>query len=163
MSFAANLPLFSIVACLLCSAISSLLRARAAAAVTKLLTAAVAAASVFVLALGMKSGAATTYLMGHYPHPWGNELRFGILEPLLSGIFSLVMLCCVVGGEKELRRDIVAGKRNYYFVMCDLILASLLALLYTNDLFTGLCVSREICSRQFVRQTGDGTRDIQTR
>ena len=145
MSFAANLPLFSIVACLLSAAVSSLLRAKAASTATKLLSAAVAAASVFVLALGLKTGASTTYLMGHFPHPWGNELRFGILEPLLSGVFALVMLCCVIGGEQELSRDIVPGKRNYYYVMCDLILAALLALLYTNDLFTGY-VFIEICT-----------------
>lgn len=145
MSFAANIPLFSIVLCLLASAVSALLRARAAAWVTRVLTALVAFGSVLVLLMGIKNGAAVTYQMGHFPAPWGNELRFGILEPLVSGIFAVVLLSCVVGGNKELQRDIEPAKQNLYFVMVDLILATLLALLYTNDLFTGY-VFIEICT-----------------
>ena len=145
MSFAANLPLFSVVGCLLASAVSAVLRAKPAAWVTRILAALVAAASVPVLLLGLKTGTAVTYTMGHFPAPWGNELRFGILEPLVSGIFALVLLACVVGGDRELKRDIEPAKQNLYFVMVDLVLAALLALLYTNDLFTGY-VFIEICT-----------------
>ena len=109
MSFAANLPLFSVVGCLLASAVSAVLRAKPAAWVTRILAALVAAASVPVLLLGLKTGTAVTYTMGHFPAPWGNELRFGILEPLVSGIFALVLLACVVGGDRELKRDIEPG------------------------------------------------------
>lgn len=145
MSFAANLPLFSVVGCLLASAVSAVLRAKPAAWVTRILAALVAAASVPVLLLGLRTGTAVTYTMGHFPAPWGNELRFGILEPLVSGIFALVLLACVVGGDRELKRDIEPAKQNLYFVMVDLVLAALLALLYTNDLFTGY-VFIEICT-----------------
>lgn len=145
MSFAANLPLFSIVACLICAALSSLLREKAAAWVTRILALAVAAAAAAVLVLALKTGQTTTYRMGHYPHPWGNELRFGILEPLFSGVFALVLLACTVGGSRELVRDISLSKRSLYYVMCDLLLATLLALLYTNDVFTGY-VFIEICT-----------------
>lgn len=145
MSFAANLPLFCIVLCLLCAVASSMLRWRAAGLLTVLLAASVAVMSAFVLALVLKTGQSVTYTMGHFPHPWGNELRFGILEPLVSGVFSLVLLCCVVGGRRELIRDTEPEKRNLYYAMTDMIQAALLALVYTNDLFTGY-VFIEICT-----------------
>ncbi len=145
MSFAANFPLFCIVLALLCAVVSGVLRWRAAAILTEVMAAAVAVMSAFVLALALRTGQSTSYPMGHFPHPWGNELRFGILEPLVSGVFSLVLLCCVVGGRKALNRDTEPEKRNLYFSMVDLIQASLLALVYTNDLFTGY-VFIEICT-----------------
>lgn len=145
MSFAANLPLFCIVLSLLCAVVSAILRGRAAALLTELLACAVAVMSAFVLGLALRTGQSTTYLMGHYPHPWGNELSFGILEPLVSFVFSLVLLCCVVGGRKELIRDTEPEKRNLYYSMADLIQAALLVLVYTNDLFTGY-VFIEICT-----------------
>ncbi len=145
MSFAANLPLFCIIASLFSSVISLVLRGRTASRLTRILAACVAAASLPVLLLGVRTGQTTVYTMGHFPHPWGNEIRFGILEPLLCGTFALVLLGCVTGGSRELERDVAQERRNLYFAMTDLILASLLTLAYTNDIFTGY-VFIEICT-----------------
>ena len=145
MSFCANLPLFSIVGCLLCSVLSSVLPERGAKWLTRLLAAAVALGAAAVLGLGLKTGGNTLYLMGHFPHPWGNELRFGLLEPLFAGSFALVLLLCLWGGSAELERDIAPERRSFYYVMADLVLAALLSLCYTNDIFTGY-VFIEICT-----------------
>ena len=145
MNFAVNLPLFCIIAALVSSVVSLILSGKAASRLTVALAAAVAAASIPVLILGINSGQTTIFTMGHYAHPWGNEIRFGILEPLLCAIFSLVLLCCVTGGWRELSRDVAADRQNFYFAMIDLILAALLCLVYTNDVFTGY-VFIEICT-----------------
>ena len=137
MGFAANIPLFSIVLCLLCAVISSLLRARTAWRVSMALCAAVALGSAALLICGTHTGTNTEYWMGHYPHPWGNELRFGILEPLLALVFSLVILLSILGGRKQQEADLSRGKGNFYYIMCDLALCALLALAYTDDIFTG--------------------------
>jgi len=55
------------------------------------------------------------------------------------------MLMCVCGGYAELEKDIDESKINLYFVMVNLINASLMALTYTNDIFTGY-VFIEICT-----------------
>ncbi|MBQ1372582.1 MAG: sodium:proton antiporter, partial [Oscillospiraceae bacterium] len=145
MSFAANLPLFSIVACLLCSVLSSVLPERGARWLSRLLALAVALGAAAVLGLGLEAERNTLYLMGHFPHPWGNELRFGLLEPLFAGVFALVLLLCLWGGSAELERDIAPERRSFYYVMADLVLAALLSLCYTNDIFTGY-VFIEICT-----------------
>lgn len=137
MDFAVNIPLFSIILCLLCAVISSLLRARTAWRVSMTLCLAVALGSAALLIYGVRTGANTEYWMGHYPHPWGNELRFGILEPMLALVFSLVILLSILGGRKQQEADLSRGKGNFYYIMCDLALCALLALTYTDDIFTG--------------------------
>lgn len=77
------------------------------------------------------------YQMGHFPAPWGNELYVGPLEALLSSLFALVMALSIVGGKQTLYEDILAPKQPFYFTMLCMILASLLALSFTNDIFTG--------------------------
>ena len=77
------------------------------------------------------------YAMGKFPSPWGNELRAGPLEAGLALVFCIVMACSLLGGLKDIFEDILPGKQNLYFVMMDMLLASLLSMLYTNDIFTG--------------------------
>lgn len=145
MSFFVNFPLFCIVGGLLCSVISSMLPARGARILSLTLTATVCTACLLLLYYVNQTGEAVTYLMGHYPHPWGNELRFGRLEPLYGAAFSAVMLLCILGGKKQLAHDLRPSKQNLYYVLCDLVLTALLALAFTNDVFTGY-VFIEICT-----------------
>ena len=77
-----------------------------------------------------------TYKMGHFPAPWGNEIRMGALEGLMALFFCVIMLFSLLGGEKYIKVDVEASKQNLYFVLLDLLMSSLLALIYTNDLFT---------------------------
>ncbi len=145
MAFSVNFPLFAIVLCLVCSVVSSVLSGRAARRLSLALCAVVAVGMGMLLAYGMRTGVGTTYLMGHYPHPWGNELYFGVLEPLLLCAFSVVMGLCLLGGRKHLIEDLEDGKHRMYYVMSDLVLSALIALATTNDIFTGY-VFIEICT-----------------
>ncbi len=77
------------------------------------------------------------YMMGHFPAPWGNELYVGPLEAMLTSVFALVMAMSLMGGKETLFEDILPLKQKFYFTMMCMILASLLALSFTNDIFTG--------------------------
>lgn len=77
-----------------------------------------------------------SYMMGHFPAPWGNELSIGPLEALLAVAICLVMLMALLGGRKDIFDDVLPEKQKLYFIMLNLILAALLALTYTNDIFT---------------------------
>ncbi|MGM9593041.1 MAG: complex I subunit 5 family protein [Candidatus Onthomonas sp.] len=132
-----NLPLCSIVACMLAGIFTSLCKkGKTALRIQMALLAAVAAASLYTLICVTCSGVSFEYQIGIVGHPWGNELRCGPLEAGLALAFTLVMALCVLGGLEDLFTDIHPGKQPLYFVMCDLLLASLLAMVYTNDLFT---------------------------
>ena len=91
--------------------------------------------AIFVFKMQAFSGS-YTYMMGHFPAPWGNELRIGVLETLMALFFSVIMLLSLLGGRKKLDGEVEHTKHNIYYILCDLMLSSLLALLYTNDLFT---------------------------
>lgn len=161
MSFISNFPLFAIVACLVCSAVSSLLKKNAARMLSICLACLAAALAGSVLFLTATTGQTITYMMGHYPAPWGNEIRFGILEPLLAALFAVVVLFSILGGKKHLDLDLDPAKANLYYVMIDLVLAALTALCYTNDVFTGY-VFIEICTLSscgilMIRQLGRTT------
>lgn len=92
--------------------------------------------SVAVLAHTLATQASFTYLMGHFPAPWGNEIRAGALECIMTVMFSSLMILSLLGGMGDLERDIPPKKQYLYYVMICMLTASLMALTYTNDIFT---------------------------
>ena len=81
-------------------------------------------------------GESFTYMLGRFPAPWGNELKAGPLEALMALCFSAVMVLSLTGGAEDLRRDLLPGRRSWYCLLMQLLYAALLAMVYTNDLFT---------------------------
>lgn len=85
------------------------------------------------------------YRMGHYDAPFGNEISAGILEPAFLLLFEVVMLLSLMGGSHRIMRDVEEAKQKYFCIMVNLTHASLAALCYTNDIFTGY-VFIEVCT-----------------
>lgn len=136
MSFVQNVPCFSILAAMFAAIITSAVKGKAARRISLCITAAVGVMSAFLLAFLMGTGESYVYVMGHFPAPWGNELRAGMLEGAMALLFCVIMLIALWGGMEEAQKDLEADKANFYYIMADLMLASNLALVYTNDLFT---------------------------
>lgn len=158
MSFVQNFPFFSIIIAMFSGILSSVLdgkRARNLSLTAIILTTGM---SVMVLGFCRRTGQSYTYMMGHFPAPWGNEIRAGVLEGLTAVMFGLVMFFAVVGGMDHTAVDVEESKQNLFYIMIDLMLSSLLALIYTNDLFTAY-VFVEIntiagCGLIMIRQIG---------
>ena len=152
-----NFPLFSIILCLISSSGSTLLKGRAAKWLNTVLIIICAALSLSVMIYcGVKGS--FTYSMGHVPAPWGNEIRGGVLEGGMGFFFCLIMLLSMMGGRKKILEEIEDTKYNLYYILVNLMLCSLLALVYTNDLFTAY-VFVEIntisaCGLIMIRQIG---------
>lgn len=136
MSLVQNFPFFNIIMCLASGVVSSVLPGKHAKKLTLALVTVIGIMSGFVLAFVVKTGESYTFMMGHFPAPWGNELRIGVLEAMMALFFCVIMLLSLLGGLKRIFIDVEESKSNLYFVMIDLLLSSLLALIYTNDLFT---------------------------
>lgn len=136
MSFVENFPCFSIVLCMAAGILSTPMKAKQAKCMTMGLVVLVTCLSFGTLLHVLSTGSSFVYTMGRFPAPWGNEIRAGVLEALMATIFSLVMLCSLAGGMDHVFRDIAETRINLYFILVDLILSSLLAIIYTNDLFT---------------------------
>ncbi|MCE5342275.1 MAG: sodium:proton antiporter [Eubacteriales bacterium] len=131
-----NVPMFSIMLSMTAGFVSAMLPRRAAKGLTVGLAAAVLGLNVWLLSYLAASGVSFTYMMGHFPAPWGNELRAGTLEALMAVALSAVMLFSILAGQQKLQEQVDEKKQHLFFVMLDLVLAALMALIYTNDLFT---------------------------
>ncbi|MCR5421281.1 MAG: sodium:proton antiporter [Lachnospiraceae bacterium] len=136
MSIIENFVPFSVIICLAGGVICSAVKGETARRLSVTIISLVVIMNAFVLGYTLKLGHEFVYVMGKFPAPWGNELRAGCLEGLIAMFFSIIMLLSVIGGIRGQNDDIAKDRLNLYFVMINLMLSSLMALVYTNDLFT---------------------------
>lgn len=146
MTFIQNFPLFTIILSLFFGVLSFALPRRAAKALSIVLLSVSAVFSASVLLYNLNSDTGYfVYLMGHYPAPIGNEISAGLLEPSFALLFETVLLCAILGGDRRILSDVEEGKHHLYYAMVDLAHVALVALCYTNDIFTAF-VFVEICT-----------------
>ena len=136
MDFIRNFPFFSIILSMFSGILCSVLPAKAARAVNTAVITIVGGLSAALLWYVTVTGECYTYMMGHFPAPWGNEIRAGVLEAGMALFFCVIMLLSMLGGRKKLFDEVAIEKHNLYYILVNLLLSSLLALVYTNDLFT---------------------------
>lgn len=132
-----NIPFFSIFFAMFCGIITPLIKnGRIARYIHGTMVAIVGVLSVILLVNVVKNAETFTFMMGHFPAPWGNELRVGPLEALLAVLISVVMFLTITAGSKQLFREIVPEKQSFYFIMLNATFGAMLAMTYTNDMFT---------------------------
>lgn len=158
MDFIQNFPFFSIILSMFSGTVCSVLPGKIARWVNAAVITVIGALSLALLVYLMGTGQSYTYMMGHFPAPWGNEIRAGVLEAGMALFFCIIMLLSMLGGHKKLVEEVVESKHNFYYILVNLLLSSLLALVYTNDLFTAY-VFVEIntiaaCGLIMIRQNG---------
>ena len=158
MSLVQNVPFFSIMLSMIAAFASPMLPRRAAKWLSIGLSSAVVCMHIWFVMFMIGYGGSYNYMMGHFPAPWGNELRAGVLEALIALALSVVMLLSQLSGMYKLQRQIDPPKQVYFYVMCDLVLAGMLALTYTNDLFTAYVfieiLALSSCALMMARQVG---------
>ena len=137
MPFAYNVPFFSILLLLMVAMITPFFRKRGKVAFGINMAAVLFCGSMnlALLLVLIEKNTSFTFMMGHFPAPFGNELRAGPFEALLGFVFCFVMALSVLGGARNIFEDVKSKKQYLYFIMLDLLLCSLLALAYTNDMF----------------------------
>ncbi|MCC8067189.1 MAG: sodium:proton antiporter, partial [Clostridiales bacterium] len=158
MAFVQNFPFITIILALFSGPLCSVLKGKKAKWVNTAAMTLILVMSCAVLLFTLQTGEAYVYRMGHFSAPWGNEIRVGVLEAFMAVFFCGIMLLCMLGGRREQMEEIEPSKLNLYYVMVGLLLSSLLALIYTNDLFTAY-VFVEIntisaCGLIMIRQNG---------
>lgn len=159
MAFVQNVPFFSIMISMFAGIASSVLSRKTARRLNIAAVTIIGVLSAWLMLYFMQSDVGSyTYMMGHFPAPWGNEIRAGLLEALMALVFCVIMLLSLLGGLHKIEAEVAAGKENMFYILVDLLLGSLLALIYTNDIFTAY-VFVEIntlaaCGLIAIRETG---------
>ncbi|MCR5824749.1 MAG: sodium:proton antiporter [Lachnospiraceae bacterium] len=136
MAFPTNFPMISIISCLMCGVVCSILKKDKARYVTYGLMILLLILSGGVLSYTISVDSEFIYQMGHFGAPFGNELRAGVLEGVLAIFFTVIMFLSIIAGEKHIYEDVEENKINLYYTLICLMMSSLLALTYTNDIFT---------------------------
>lgn len=137
MNLICNFPLFCIILMMGSGIVTLALKKRAAfvlSCISLSLTLAMSAVLTFYVA---DTGESFHYMMGHFPAPWGNELRIGTLEAFLVSFFILVLLLSTIGGKSFLEEELEDDKIRLFYIFVDFTAGALTAMCYTNDLFTG--------------------------
>lgn len=136
MDFARNLPFFSIMLLMLSGIALPVFGARRSHIISMSALLITAALSAWLVAYTYGMDGSFTYMMGHFPAPFGNELRAGVLETVMAFALCVVAFLSLWGNASSIDADIPDKKKNLYYIMINLLMASLLAMVYTNDIFT---------------------------
>ena len=131
-----NLPLFQILCPLMCAAVCSALKGKAARVVMTAVAALECACMGVLLYYTAAGNESYVYAMGEIGAPFGNELRIGPAEAIVGLAFSLVLLTSILGGWQKLGADVAPNRMNLYGSMICLLTAAMSAMVFTNDLFT---------------------------
>ncbi len=131
-----SIPFACIILPLGSAAVTSIMKPRTARIWATSIISIVTVLSAIITVIYLGGAEHYTYMMGHYPAPWGNELRVGMLEALTALVFSLVMLLSLLGGMKKLDEHLAPQNQSLYCVVLLLMTAALMAQVYTNDIFT---------------------------
>lgn len=115
MEFVQNLPFISILVSLFAGPVCLLLKGKKAKYVNLFVIISVGIMQLFVLLHALKLKEAYTYSMGHYPAPWGNEIRIGILEASMALFFTIILLLSMLAGIRE--REKISMARNRIYTM----------------------------------------------
>ena len=131
-----NLPLFLILCPLMCAAVCSALKGRAARAAMTALAGLECVGMGILLYFTAAGNESFVYAMGEIGAPFGNELRIGPLEAVVGLGFSLVLLTSILGGWNKLTQDVAPNRMNLYCSVTCLLTSAMAAMVFTNDLFT---------------------------
>ncbi|MCL2381049.1 MAG: hypothetical protein FWC64_05580 [Treponema sp.] len=136
MPFIQNFPFFSIILSIACAVTCVIIQQRAARILTFACLAVMTVLSAVLLSFTLHTGESFTYMLGYFPAPFGNELRAGAFEAFMALLFCTVTLLSVAGGLRDIFHDEPEKKINLYYFMLNMLTSALLAVIYTNDIFT---------------------------
>lgn len=75
--------------------------------------------------------------VGPYDAPWGIAFHIGHIEALMSILFCGVTLMVAWYGVYSIHKDLEEHHIKYYYLLMHILLAALIGIVYTNDLFNG--------------------------
>lgn len=75
------------------------------------------------------------YKMGHFEAPWGIEFNIGIIECVIAILFTVVSFLITWYSMYRIEKNISDKKIPLYYLLFNILLASLLGMVFTNDIF----------------------------
>lgn len=136
MDFIVNLPLFTIIIGFIGVVLTSFLNRKVSKIIALIVEATAIVFGILVTVYTFQNGY-IEYQLGHLKAPFCNQIRFGPYEGLLATLVPTVMLLSVLAGSSHAHRDIAENKEHSLYTLLNLILVAIVAIIYTDDVFTG--------------------------
>ncbi|WIF95855.1 complex I subunit 5 family protein [Caminicella sporogenes] len=75
------------------------------------------------------------YRVGHFDAPWGIELQIGIIEAIMSILFTFISSIIIWYSLYSSEKEIKDSKISLYYTLINILIGALLGIVYTNDIF----------------------------
>lgn len=75
------------------------------------------------------------YKVGHFEAPWGNEIKIGYLESIMAIMFTSIAALIIWASFYSVEQEIKEKNISLFYTLCGILLASLLGIVYSNDIF----------------------------
>lgn len=75
------------------------------------------------------------YRIGHFSAPMGIEFYIGNIEAVMGILFTFVSLMIIWYSVYSIDKEIISSKISLYYLLINILIGSLLGVVYTNDLF----------------------------
>jgi multicomponent Na+:H+ antiporter subunit D len=75
------------------------------------------------------------YRIGHFNAPYGIEFRIGTIEAIMGLLFTFVALMIIWYSIYSIEKEINQSKVSLYYLLINILIGSLLGVVYSNDLF----------------------------
>ena len=130
-----SLPLISILILFITSFIMPLIKNKGIIKALSLISLIVVFLLSFIVFNFVNNNGAYVYNVGHFGGPIGIEFYVGNIEVLLATVFSFVAVMIGWFSIYSIDKDIKESRMSFYYLLVNILIASLLGLLYTNDIF----------------------------
>ena len=114
MDFIQNFPFFSILLSLGSGVLTSIMSKRVARLWNTLILVVITVMSAVLFIYMLEMQKPYTFMMGHFPAPWGNEIRAGVLEAGMALFFCMIMLLSLIGGQEQQSEGKTANNKHIF-------------------------------------------------
>ncbi|MTI65971.1 MAG: monovalent cation/H+ antiporter subunit D family protein [Firmicutes bacterium] len=130
-----SLPLITILLLFISSFVFPLIKKKNIAKLISLLTMGLSTVFSIMTLFYVKMNGEFIFRVGHFDAPWGIELKIGILESVMAILFTLITALIIWYSIYSIDKEIKEKRIPYYYLLINLLIGSLLGIVYSNDLF----------------------------
>lgn len=135
MSIAKNFPVVIILVLFIGAFVMPLLKKKTYAKAFSLITMGISSVLSLITLTYVSRYGSFLYRVGHWNSPWGIELNIGVIEAIMSLLFTFVAFLISWYSTYTIEKEIKENKISFYYTLINVLVGALLGIVYTNDLF----------------------------
>ncbi|WP_432662076.1 proton-conducting transporter membrane subunit [Wukongibacter baidiensis] len=135
MDIVKNLPLVIMLILFIGSFAMPLIKKKEFVKPFSLITMGISAILSLIILVHVNGNGSFLYRVGHFDSPWGIELNIGILEAIMSLLFTTIAFLILWYSTYNIEKEVKDGKIPLYYTLCNVLVGALIGIVYTNDLF----------------------------